>query len=49
MTSQNSISGYCFATSRATDRKSPSEYFMMFALCTTVTARRPLFFAYSNA
>src|SRR5579884_2228280 len=37
------------ATSRATRSQSPSENFMMFALCTAVIWRRPLRLAQSNA
>jgi len=33
---------------RATSRKRPSENFMMFALWTAVTFRRPFFFAYRS-
>ena len=40
--SSNSTSEFSSATSRATRRNSPSENFMMFALCTAVTFRRPL-------
>ena len=39
--SSNSMSGFSSATSRATRSQSPSENFMMFALWTAVTFRRP--------
>jgi hypothetical protein len=47
--SPKSMSGYSFATSSAVRRNSPSENFMMFALCAAVTLRRPFSRAYSNA
>ena len=40
---------YSAATSRATRRNRPSEYFMMLALWAAVTFRRPCASAYSNA
>ena len=43
------MSGYCAATSRATFRNRPEVDFMMLALCTIVTLRRPLAFASSYA
>ncbi len=50
MRSSNSIrSAYSAATLRATSRKTPSEHFMIFALCTAVTLRRPFATAYSKA
>ena len=49
MRSSNSNPGNPFAVRRAVSRKSPSENFMMFALCTAVTFRRFSRFAYSNA
>src|SRR4029450_8380333 len=47
--SSNVTSGYARATSRAASRNSPSENFMMLALCPAVTFRRPFALAYSNA
>ena len=49
MRSSNSMSGYPSATSPQTRRKSPSVHFMMLALCTAVTLRRPCLRAYSKA
>ena len=43
--SSNSICGYSGAISRAMRRNMPSVHFMMFALCTAVTLRRPFFTA----
>ena len=40
--SSNSMSEFSAATSRATCSQSPSLNFMMFALCTAVTLRRPI-------
>ena len=39
--SSKAMSGYSVATSWAVARNNPSEYFMMFALCTAVTFFRP--------
>ena len=47
--SSNATSGNSRATSRTTSRNSPSETFMMLALCPAVTFRRPLARACSNA
>ena len=47
--SSNATSGYARATSRAASRNSPSENFMMLALCPAVTFRRPFALACSNA
>ncbi len=49
MRSSNSTCGNSLATSSATRSQSPSVYFMMFALCTAVTLRRPLSMAHLNA
>jgi hypothetical protein len=42
MRSSNSMSSYSSATLRDTSRNSPSENFMMLALCAAVTFLRPL-------
>ena len=47
--SSNSMSGWRFATSRATSRNRPSENFMMLALWAAVTFLRPFSSAYSKA
>ena len=41
MRSSNSMSGFSAATARAVRSQSPSVNFMMFALWTAVTLRRP--------
>src|SRR6266511_990731 len=45
----SSISGYAVASAAAVRRNTPSENFMMFALCPTVTLLRPFRRAWSNA
>lgn len=49
MLSLDSISGYSSATRLNVRRNSPSQIFMMFALCTHAMRLRPCLRAYSNA